>query len=871
MPVPSAVVRTIIVLVSMFAGAGAALGDQPGPAAPPSPASPPGQPAPPPSPGSTPTPAPAGAPDQPASPPSPGPTPQSPASPPGPEAKPPDPPTTAPEPPAQPAQAPASPPASPVAATGTLRGRVIDAATGAPVAGAVVSAGDATQTTDADGRFTLTDVPLGPVEVMATGDVHDPQVVTVSLSAALPVADVELALSSAVITTGEVIEVVGDVPDPAAPPSHGLQAAEIRVLPGSGNDTLKALQSLPGVARVPFGLGGLVLRGASPRDTNVYMDGVEVPLLYHFGGLASFYPSPMLTSLEMVPGGFSAEYGRSQGGVVLMRSRPGRPDRWRVETEVSLQDTSVRADGPAPGGGAWSVGLRRSYIDAVLALVLPEDGAFSLTRAPRYYDAQLRYDLDLGGGQRLSALLFASDDRLSFLFEDEDDPAEMSQSGFRWVQRFARASLRWERRAGDVQLSATPWVGWDENTLRFSDQGLSQGLTRENVPMGGRVDVMRTVPGGYLAGGIDLQGGRFAVDITAEPPPMPGAPDRGEIVTRRSAEWFLDAGFWVEGLYGLWDGQVNVKPGLRIERYGLSEEWVIDPRLNLAEPLPRGVTLKQSVGLFHQPPNAPDLDPVFGNEDLGASYALKTSAGVEWRLPMNVEVTATGFFDQAWDVPVDVVSTATGAAEPGNPLSGGGGAAIGETLIEQYGTGTYQENVGRGRNYGLETLIRGAGGTSGRAGSWMGWISYTLSRALRRQDPTRYPDYLPYVLDQPHVLTALGSILITDNWRLGARVRFVSGNPITPVTGSYYDAEVHQYRPTNGAVLSERLPPFFQLDVRLDRTWKRSWGIISLFLDVQNATNRGNPEDVAYNYDYTERAYVTGLPIFPSIGVEYRP
>ncbi|HWN72142.1 MAG TPA: carboxypeptidase regulatory-like domain-containing protein, partial [Haliangium sp.] len=741
--------------------------------------------------------------------------------------------------------------------TGTLRGRVIDAATGAPLPGALVSAGAATRLTDADGRFTLPDVPLGQVEVMATTDIHSPQIVTVSLSAALPVADVELALSATAVMTGEVVEIVGEAPDPAAPPSYDLQAAEIRVLPGSGNDTLKALQSLPGVARVPFGLGGLVLRGASPRDTNVYLDGVEVPLLYHFGGLASFFPSSMLTSLEMVPGGFSAEFGRAQGGVVVMRSRPGRGDRWRVESEVSLQDAAVRADGPAPLGGAWSVGLRRSYVDAVLALALPEDGAFSLTLAPRYYDGQLRYDLDIGGGQRLSAMVFGSDDRLSFLFEDDDDPAEMSQSGFRWVQRFARAALRWERRIDDVLLSATPWIGWDESSIRVGDEG----VIRENVPAGGRIDAVRTLPGGYLAGGIDLQGGRFGVDIANEPPPMPGAEDPdGEVMTSNGAEWFLDAGFWVEGLYGLWDGQVNVKPGLRIERYGLSEEWAIDPRLNLAQPLPRGVTLKQSVGVYHQPPNPPDLDPVFGNERLGSSYAVQTSAGVEWKLPAGVEITATGFFDQAWDVPVDVVSTATGAAEPGNALSGGGGAASRELSTEQFGTYSYQENVGRGRNYGMETLIRGVGGAPGRAGSWMGWISYTLSRALRRYDPARYPDYLPYVLDQPHVLTALGSLLVTDDWRLGARVRFVSGNPITPVTGSYYDAEDQEYRATSGAILSERLPAFFQLDLRVDRTWKRSWGTLSLFLDVQNVTNRGNPEGVSYNYDFTERAYTTGLP-----------
>jgi hypothetical protein len=779
-----------------------------------------------------------------------------------PPAAPPPAPSPAPPPPASPA------PGVPVAATGTLRGRVIDAATGAPVPGAFVSAGGRTDIAGPDGHFTLSDVPLGTVEVVAVAELYSPQVLAVELTPGLPVADVELALAVETAMAGEVVEITGEAPDPAAAPSYDLEAAEIRVLPGSGNDTIKALQSLPGVARVPFGLAGLVLRGASPRDTNVYLDGIEVPLLYHFGGLASFYPSSMLTSLEMVPGGFSAEYGRAQGGVVIMRSRPGRSDRWRVESEVSLQDAAVRADGPGPLGGAWSVGLRRSYIDAVLGLALPEDGAFALTLAPRYYDGQLRYDLELGRGQRVSAMLFGSDDRLSFLFEDDDDPVERTQSNFRWVQRFARAALRWERRIDDVTLSATPWIGWDENSIRFDDEG----VVRENVPMGTRIDVLRSLARGYLAGGIDLQGSRNGVDLAGEPPPMPGAEDPEDaFMTSAGAEWFLDAGVWIEGLYGLRGGLLDIKPGLRIEHYGLSEEWVIDPRLNLAQSVARGVTLKQSVGVFHQPPNAPDLDPVFGNEDLGSSYAVQTSAGVEVVLPAGVEITATGFFDQAYDVPVDVVTSATGAAEPGNALSGGGGAASRELTAEQFGTYSYQENIGRGRNYGVETLIRGASGTSGRAGSWMGWISYTLSRALRRYDPARYPEYYPYVLDQPHVLTALGSLLVTDDWRLGARIRFVSGNPITPVTGSYYDAGDQGYHAISGAILSERLPAYFQLDVRVDRTWKRSWGTISLFLDVQNVTNRVNAEGVTYNYDYTERAYTRGLPIFPSIGLEYRP
>ena len=76
---------------------------------------------------------------------------------------------------------------------------------------------------------------------------------------------------------------------------------------------------------------------------------------------------------------------------------------------------------------------------------------------------------------------------------------------------------------------------------------------------------------------------------------------------------------------------------------------------------------------------------------------------------------------------------------------------------------------------------------------------------------------------------------------------------------------------TGGATLSARLPAFFQIDVRVDRTWVRSWGTLKLFVDVQNATNRLNPEGVTYNFDYSQRSYTRGLPVFPSIGVEYIP
>ena len=73
-----------------------------------------------------------------------------------------------------------------------------------------------------------------------------------------------------------------------------LSGDEMRRIPGTQGDTLKAVQNLPGVARAPFGGGLLVVWGSAPDDTRIYVDGVYIPTLYHFGGLRSTVNSEMV-------------------------------------------------------------------------------------------------------------------------------------------------------------------------------------------------------------------------------------------------------------------------------------------------------------------------------------------------------------------------------------------------------------------------------------------------------------------------------------------------------------------------------------------------------------------------------------------------
>src|SRR5206468_7636258 len=105
-----------------------------------------------------------------------------------------------------------------------------------------------------------------------------------------------------------------------------LLTEEIKRIPGTQGDTLKAVQNLPGVARAPYGIGLLPVWGSSPNDTRVYVDGVNIPTLYHFGGLRSVVNSEMVDALTFVPGGYQVDHGLGLGGVIDVATRTPRSD-----------------------------------------------------------------------------------------------------------------------------------------------------------------------------------------------------------------------------------------------------------------------------------------------------------------------------------------------------------------------------------------------------------------------------------------------------------------------------------------------------------------------------------------------------------------
>jgi TonB family protein len=622
-----------------------------------------------------------------------------------------------------------------------------------------------------------------------------------------------------------------------------LTADVIDKVPGTMGDPLAVVQNLAGVARAPAGSGLLIVRGSAPEDTQIFVDGMDVPLVYHFGGLRSVLPEGVIDDIEFVPGNFSPEYGRATGGIVDVHLKELKPKRFGGYVDVSLLDTGVYLEAPLGDRGGVAVAARRSYLDAVINAAASGSGQpVSWVTAPVYYDAQLLANYRFSPAHDLRAMAFAADDRLALLFKN---PADFSQQAS-GNQLNAETGF-WR---GLIADHYTPREGL-ENTLR-----LSAGQDQETISEGNLVlDLHRRVvqlrdtlrlrlrPWATLVAGADAETEHWSGHVRLPPPPEEGQPMSNQDLSQ-TKETFIDVPWWFSPAAF---AEVELRPtkpllisaGLRADYFQRIHQAVLAPRLSIRYELSPRWAVKGAVGVYDQPPNVEQTDPSFGNPNLAAVRALHLAAGAEWRPLPGTSFDVTGFYKRLSNLvsPTDATQVVNGAEVPLN-----------------------YDNGGRGRVIGLEVVARRE-----LAAGFFGWIAYTLSRSERLD--SGQTDWRLFDFDQTHILAVVASYELPRHWRLASRFRYVSGNPETPVTGSVFNSVTDEYDPTFGKVNSARQPPFVQLDIRLDKQWVFDRWLLDAYVDLQNATNHTNPEGIAYNYDYTQSKVSQGLPILPFIGL----
>lgn len=619
-----------------------------------------------------------------------------------------------------------------------------------------------------------------------------------------------------------------------------LQVTEIQRIPGNNNDAIRVVQNLPGVARSQFNGGDVIIRGSEPEDTGFYLNGMRIPAVYHFGGLRAVFPTELLDEINFYPGGFSTEFGRSTSGIIDVTTNDELPERVTGHVDTNVFDTGVWLRVPVSERVSLDFGGRRSYIDAILRPLGPALG-LNFTQAPRYWDYQARVLAELGDNHRLSVLGYGSDDRIELVLDDEEDLDPEFRGGFAAALYFHGIQARLQSDLSDtVQNDAS--LQYVRQSL-FASFGEELRFDLKTHELRARNTITWRPSSVFaLRYGIDIEsnpGGNIFVNLPR--PPKEGEEpldfEATEIITTDEQFRIFLPGQFVEAELEPVEG-FRIIPGLRLDYYTPPERWSYDARLAMRYAFNETWLVKGAIGTFHIAPTPEETSDGFGNPDLDLERAVHYVLGTEVNLTEYVNVNLELFYKDL----SDLVSRSDELVERN-----------GEEVPEVYNNGA------EGRVYGAELLLRHEFN-----GRFFGWIAYTLSRSERLDfGETRWR---VFDFDQTHILTALGSYQLPRNWSIGARWRYVTGNPTTPIVDSVYDSDNDVYTRVPGRTNSARTSPFHQLDVRVDKRWIRDRYTLNLYLDLQNAYNRMNEEDVQYNYDYTESQAVTGLPLIPGFG-----
>lgn len=768
--------------------------------------------------------------------------------------------------------------------TGVVQGTVRAASSGEPVAGAAVQVLELGREarTDRDGRFRLAEVPLGRwrVRAVAPGFAPAERVVTLPASGELVV---ELTLPARPIAL-QGLEVRGEprAAHGAGPGALRIEPEVVRALPAAAEpDVLQALQLLPSVQAASDFSSAPYVRGGSPDQNLLLLDGAPLFNPYHLGGVFGAFDPAVVAAVDVLPGAFPARLGDRLSSVIEVRTREGRRDRVHGSGGLGLISSRASLDGPLPGGrGSFLVSARRTYLDAVVGLgraLRLSSGRFPYA----FTDAHLKLDRDVGRGGQLTASLYLNDEQ----FRIPQPKGFDGTARFDWGSRLG--SLRYRHTlapnlVAELRLAATGFGGrflardrpctrdpdypevcvyTDDPAERDTLVTTLQARTRMTDLLAG-TDVVWYGARHELHAGLQVDAYRLEHDLRVAPYKFD---DLVPNLWQRQAPRTLAA--YVEDEWRPSD-RLRLRGGLRVLEAGdAGTAWM--PRLGAEYELTPSVSLALGGGRYaqalHTLRNEESVVAGLIAYDLlrgatagtGLSIARDLAAGVTWQ-PAAATLLRLDAYRRAYDrVPV-----------PPPALDALDAPILVSDSIQ----------MGTERAHGLELLALHSRGRAQLT------LSYALSFAEMRLGETRYPPRF----QRRHVLDALLALPAGERGQVGIRLAAASGQPYTPVaaliprydhdpaTGAFLPGQPADWSFVPGAHNSARLPAYLRLDLGWRKDYERRWFgramTVTPYAQVLNALGSRNVLAAAPEGDGRGQAvlrFLPQLPILPSFGVEW--
>ncbi|MEM6784038.1 MAG: TonB-dependent receptor [Bacteroidota bacterium] len=726
--------------------------------------------------------------------------------------------------------------------TTTVRGFVTDAESGQALPGATVglfslAAPDATpaQTvTDNDGIFLLGGRFSGRYTLQVSYVGYETAIDTLLLgSRDVVTLAVQLAPGQ---TLGEVqVEAEGG----AAQVEAGRQSIRPQDLariptPDLSGDLASYLQALPSVVAVGDRGGGLYVRGGTPPQNLVLMDGAVVFQPFHIVGFFSAFPEDLVANTEFYAGGFGARYTGRLSSVLDVTMRDGNLNRVAAAGSVSPFLASVQAEGPLVPGRVSVIGSARASLIEQVGPALGQDLPL------RFGDVFAKVTrADPQSGRCSLSGLYTFD-------EGAIDPqaTDVRRDVFRWSN--AAMSGRCVLLPRSVPFEFETQLGLSNVRNSVGDPDRPQRSSSATV-VNAEAHLARVQPRLRLGGGLFTRldflnyelGGQF-------------------VGFRANEELLLASGGYIEAIWDPGYG-LELHPGLSVTTYYGDYAFSLEPRFRFAWQ-PWGTDgptqLNGAIGLYRQTVNGVSDERDAGSVFLawlpnpvgdGQAEALHAMVGVQQKIgPFTLAVE--GYAKRLDDLAVPIWSA---IARFTTELTPADGSVYGLDARLEWQRGPFYTFVG----YGLSQT------------------EYTIFQAPLTGGPEGFQTYNP-PHDRRHQLNALASFELSDfeasvRWQYGSGLpftrpfgfdSFVPFFPLPDVTETFGIPRVLYREPFNG-----RLPAYHRLDVSVSRTFEVGPGDLSVQVGAINVYDRAN----LFYFDIFTVRRVDQLPLLPFLGLKY--
>ena len=729
---------------------------------------------------------------------------------------------------------------------GTITGIIQDGNTGEPIPGVnIVIKGTARGTSTNDrGEFVLSNVSPSTYSLVLSMIGYEKRTV-----------------DDVVVLEGETTSL-----DPITLESEAISLREITVTPGRfsimggqdvsrqtltseqiknmswAEDVTRAVARLPGISSTDFS-SKFTIRGGESDEVLITLDGMELYEPFHqrdfAGGLFSIVDIETIEGIDLITGGFSAEYGNRLSGVFNMKTKQVEPGQRHTSVGLSLTTARFYTDGSFSNGkGSYMLSARRGMLDALFNLASTlEESTIDQGSAPAFYDMMGKLEFSLNLKHRLTFHALQAGDRNKI---DDVEGENFDKNDTRYNNTYGWFTLNssYNPNLHSATYLYSGLITHDRsgsfNKYEPSDKGFFN-LTdkRDYTFFGVKQDWNWQVSNSLiLSSGFDLR--QLNADyryfsqleelrINESEEIYPYSQIR-EISIKPSGQQ-LNA--YLSNRIKILP-QVALEAGLRFDRSSYSGDNVWSPRLGLAYAISDNTILRGAWGYYYQSQFINNLDVnhgtlTFNPAELAQHYVL----GLEHAFNSGIELRFEGYYKDL-----------------SNYVPSWLNLRDSQEVFPEARNDNARVIVDGAKARGIEIFLKK---DTGDKVSW--WLSYALANAEDDVSDILFDGLLtertgsvPRLNDQRHSIYADVNYRLNTKWYFNLSWQFYHGWPRTDYTYRYQtlpNGDLHFYqvhREFNGTTY----PAFHRMDLRINRKFNTRRGELTGYLHLINLYNRQN-------------------------------